>query len=42
MAAKTWSADELGERTSWDASAELIWGSDLESDNTILLRREVG
>ena len=27
---------------SWDSSAELIWGSDLEVDNTVLLRTTVG
>ena len=25
----------------WDASAQLIWGTDLEVDNTVLLRTTV-
>ncbi|MCP3939104.1 MAG: YbhB/YbcL family Raf kinase inhibitor-like protein [Actinomycetia bacterium] len=30
------------DQISWDTSAELIWGPDLEIDNTILLRSSVG
>lgn len=29
------------DRVSWDSSAELIWGSDLETDNTLLCRKVV-
>ena len=27
---------------SWDSSAQLIWGTDLEVDNTVLLRTVIG
>lgn len=30
------------DQISWDASAELIWGTDLEVDNTVLLRTTAG
>ncbi len=41
-----WSAAEVGtkegyDEITWDASAQLIWGTDLEVDNTILLRTTV-
>ncbi|HUV11539.1 MAG TPA: PEBP family protein [Acidimicrobiia bacterium] len=44
--ASIYSAVEIGTKDgydtiSWDSSAELIWGSDLETDNTILWRYEV-
>jgi hypothetical protein len=42
-AATVWSAAEVSPKdgydaVSWDSSAELVWGSDLETDNTVLLR----
>ena len=41
--ATEWSANEVGTKDGyddidWDASTQLIWGTDLEVDNTILLR----
>ncbi len=44
--ATEWTAGEVGtkdgyDEISWDATAQLIWGTDLEVDNTILLRRTV-
>lgn len=44
--ATEWSAAEVGpkegyEEVTWDPSAHLIWGTDLEVDNTILLRTTV-
>jgi len=41
-----WSAADVGpkdgcDEISWDGSAQLIWGTDLEVDNTILLRTTV-
>ena len=46
VAATEWSAAEVGpkegyEEVSWDPSAQLIWGTDLKVDNTILLRTTV-
>jgi hypothetical protein len=29
------------DRISWDSSAKIVWGGDLEKDNTVLLRYEV-
>jgi hypothetical protein len=45
-AATTWTEAEVSpkdgyDQISWDPSAELIWGSDLEIDNTVLLRLDV-
>ena len=44
--ATEWSAVEVGpkegyEEVTWDPTAQLIWGTDLEVDNTILLRTTV-
>ena len=44
--ATEWSANEVGTKDGyddieWDVSAQLIWGGDLEVDNTILLRATV-
>ena len=44
--ATEWSESDVGpkdgyDEISWDTNAELIWGSDLEIDNTILLRHTV-
>ena len=44
--ATEWAAADVGpkdgyDEISWDVMAELIWGSDLEVDNTILLRATV-
>ena len=44
--ATEWSANEVGTKDGydvieWDVSAQLIWGVDLEVDNTILLRTTV-
>lgn len=44
--ATEWSADAVGpkdgyDEINWDSSAQLIWGTDLEVDNTILLRTTV-
>ena len=44
--ATEWSAAEVGpkdgyEEITWDPAAQLIWGTDLEVDNTILLRTTV-
>ncbi len=41
--ATEWTAADVGpkdgyDQISWDSSAQLIWGTDLEVDNTILLR----
>lgn len=46
MNATEWSAADVSPKDgyddiSWDASAQLIWGTDLEVDNTILLRSTV-
>ncbi len=46
-AATEWTANAVSpkdgyDEISWDDSAELIWGSDLEVDNTILMRFSVG
>jgi hypothetical protein len=45
-AATVWTESDVSPKDgynqiSWDATAELIWGSDLEIDNTILLRSSV-
>lgn len=45
-AATEWSVDAVGpkdgyDEISWDGSAQLIWGTDLEVDNTVLLRTTV-
>ena len=45
-AATEWSSDAVGpkdgyDEIDWDDSAELIWGSDLQVDNTVLLRTVV-
>ena len=45
--ATVWGEGEVGPKdgydaVSWDASAELIWGTDLEIDNTILVRTVAG
>jgi hypothetical protein len=45
-AATEWSEGDVGpkdgyDEISWNSAARLIWGSDLEVDNTILLRRTV-
>lgn len=45
--ATVWSADDVGpkdgyDEIGWSTSAELIWGTDLESDNTVLARFIVG
>ena len=44
--ATEWSEGDVGpkdgyDEVSWDDSAELIWGADLEVDNTILFRTTV-
>jgi hypothetical protein len=44
--ATEWSAADVSpkdgyDEISWDASAQLIWGTDLEVDNTVLLRRTI-
>jgi hypothetical protein len=44
--ATEWSAADVSpkdgyDQISWDASAQLIWGTDLEVDNTVLLRTSV-
>ena len=41
--ATEWSANDVGpkdgyDEISWDANAQLVWGTDLEVDNTVLLR----
>jgi hypothetical protein len=41
--ATEWTSDDVGpkdgyDEIAWDSSAQLIWGTDLEVDNTILLR----
>ncbi len=46
-AATVWTAADVDPKLgyddiSWDGAAELIWGSDLEVDNTVLLRTVVG
>ena len=46
VAATEWSAAEVGpkegyEEITWDPAAQLVWGTDLEVDNTILLRTTV-
>ena len=46
VSATEWSAAEVGpkegyDEVTWDPSAQLIWGSDLKVDNTILLRTTV-
>ncbi len=46
-AATEWTAQEVSpkggyEEISWDDDAELIWGSDLDIDNTVLMRFSVG
>lgn len=45
--ATVWSANDVDPKQGyddidWDDSAELIWGTDLEVDNTVLLRTTVG
>lgn len=45
--ATVWSASDVSpkdgyEEISWSSSAQLIWGTDLESDNTVLARFTVG
>jgi hypothetical protein len=45
--ATIWSEADVGpkdgyDEISWDSAAELIWGTDLEVDNTVLLRTTVG
>lgn len=45
--ASVWSSSDVGpkdgyDEISWSSSAELIWGPDLESDNTVLARFTVG
>lgn len=45
--ATVWSSSDVGpkdgyDEISWSSSAELIWGTDLESDNTVLARFTVG
>lgn len=47
VTATEWSAGEVGpkdgyDEIDWDGSAALIWGTDLEIDNTILFRTSVG
>ena len=44
--ATVWSANDVGpkdgyDEITWDPSAQLIWGTDLEVDNTVLLRTTV-
>ena len=46
-AATEWTTAEVSpkggyEEIDWDGSAQLIWGSDLEVDNTVLMRFSVG
>lgn len=45
--ATVWSESDVSpkdgyDEINWDSAAELIWGSDLEVDNTVLLRTTVG
>lgn len=45
--ATVWSSSDVGpkdgyDEISWSSSAQLIWGTDLESDNTVLTRFTVG
>jgi len=45
--ATAWSSSDVGpkdgyDEISWSSSAQLIWGTDLESDNTVLVRFAVG
>ena len=45
--ATEWTAADVGpkdgyDQIDWDPTAELIWGADLESDNTVLARLTVG
>ncbi len=45
--ATVWSSSDVGpkdgyDEISWSSSAELIWGADLESDNTVLARFTIG
>ena len=45
-AATEWSESDVGpkdgyDEVSWDGSAKLIWGSNLEQDNTLLCRVSV-
>lgn len=45
--ATVWSSSAVGpkdgyDEISWSSSAQLIWGTDLESDNTVLVRFTVG
>jgi len=45
--ATTWSSSDVGPKDGydeifWSSSAQLIWGTDLESDNTVLARFTVG
>ncbi len=45
--ATVWSSSDVGpkdgyDEISWSSSAQLIWGTDLESDNTVLARFTVG
>jgi len=47
VSATVWSEAEVGpkdgyDEISWDSSAQLIWGTDLETDNTVLLRATAG
>lgn len=46
-AATIWSAGDVSpkdgyDEIAWDPSAELVWGGDLETDNTVLLRSVAG
>ncbi len=46
-AATEWSASDVSpkdgyDEIDWSSSAQLIWGPDLEADNTVLLRHTVG
>jgi hypothetical protein len=43
----TWSEGDVGpkdgyDEISWNGAAALIWGTDLEIDNTVLFRTTVG
>ncbi len=45
--ATEWSSSDVGpkdgyDEVSWSSSAQLIWGTDLEIDNTVLVRTTVG
>jgi hypothetical protein len=45
--ATEWTAADVGpkdgyDEITWDGSAQLIWGTDLETDNTVLLRTTIG